>query len=129
MPRIPRHADPCPYTAATAALKALGGRWKVLVVRRLLEAGPQRYGELRRALPEGLTEKMLSQVLRELAADGLLAREERVARAPKVVVYRLTGVGRAAREVVEALASFGRRLEPRGDRDPPRHDAPPPPGG
>ena len=46
------------------------GKWKLLILRELL-AGASRFGELRRNL-SGISEKMLSQHLRELESDGLL---------------------------------------------------------
>lgn len=54
-------------------LKAIGGRWKVLILRELFME-VKRFNQLQRALP-GITQKMLTQQLREMAADGLVHRQ------------------------------------------------------
>ncbi len=56
----------------TAAIAVIEGKWKTTLLW-LLESGPQRPAELRRRVP-GLTEKVLTQALREMEADGLVDR-------------------------------------------------------
>ncbi|MFC4560967.1 winged helix-turn-helix transcriptional regulator [Nocardiopsis mangrovi] len=60
----------------TAAVAVIDGKWKTLVLW-LLEERPYRPGELRRRVP-GLTEKVLTQTLREMGDDGLVRREVHV---------------------------------------------------
>lgn len=107
MPRISRLIDDCPHAAATRTLKALGGRWKVLLLQELM-SGAKRYTAFRRALPR-ITPKMLAQQLQELEADGVIERRELVATPPKVVEYRLTPLGDAARPLLEAMVAWGDR--------------------
>lgn len=87
----------CPVTFT---LNKIGGRWKPLIINRLL-SGPKRYGELKREIP-AITEKMLIQHLKELEADQLLIR---VAKAvvPPHVEYSLTDCGRDLTPVLVAM--------------------------
>lgn len=75
----------------TAAIAVIDGKWKTLLLW-LLESRPHRPGELRRRLP-GLTEKVLTQALREMESDGLVHREVHDER-PLKTVYSLTPFGR-----------------------------------
>jgi DNA-binding HxlR family transcriptional regulator len=92
--------------ALTAALAALGGRWKLFVVYRLAE-GPRHFAALRRSLPE-VSAKVLAQQLRELQADGLVSRE-RLGPVPAPVTYALTPHGRSVLPVAEAIRLWGRQ--------------------
>jgi DNA-binding HxlR family transcriptional regulator len=106
--RGPSHAerDRCPlYTA----IQVIEGRWKPMICRRLGEAGPLGFGELRRAVP-GVTDKVLRQQLRQMQAAGLATRSIRTS--PLRVRYRLTPYGRTLGPVFEALWAWGvRHLE------------------
>lgn len=92
-----------------AAVSVIGGKWKPTLLW-LLESGPQRPGELRRQLP-GLTEKVLTQALRELESDGLVHREVHDV-LPLKTTYSLTGIGRELSELLAPISDWGhRRLE------------------
>lgn len=93
-----------PGCALTAALGALGGRWKLFVVYRLAE-GPQHFAALRRSLPD-LSAKVLAQQLRELQADGLVSRH-RSGPVPARVHYTLTPHGHSALPVAEQIRRWG----------------------
>lgn len=90
----------CPVRTS---LNLLGGKWKLLILAFLLD-GARRYGELRRLIPE-ITEKMLIQELRELEADGLVARTVHQQVPPKVE-YALVGPGEQVRPVLHALLGW-----------------------
>lgn len=92
----------CPIEATIAAV---GGKWKILILWRLGDR-TRRYGELKRLLPE-ITEKMLISQLRELEADGILARKS-YGEVPPRVEYALTPHGQALRPVLEAMCGWGR---------------------
>jgi len=85
-------------------LKIIGGRWKVLILWQL-QSGTRRFGELRR-LVSGITEKMLTQQLRELEQDGLVHREI-YREVPPRVEYSLTPRGESLRPILEAIHSWG----------------------
>jgi len=82
----------------------VGGRWRTVILSRLKE-GVHRYGELRRLIP-GVSEKMLTQRLRELEADGLVSRRD-LGTVPPHVEYDLTDEGRSLAPVLQALYDWG----------------------
>jgi DNA-binding HxlR family transcriptional regulator len=90
--------------ALTAALAAMGGRWKLFLVYRLGD-GPMHFAALRRSLPE-MSAKVLAQQLREMQADGLVERQPR-GPAPAPVIYALTPHGRSLLPVAEAIRRWG----------------------
>lgn len=91
----------CPvYTA----IQVIEGRWKPMIFRRLSD-GAFGFGELRRTMP-GVTIKVLRQHLRQLEADGLVARS--ASSKPALGVrYRLTPHGRTLGPVFETLWAWG----------------------
>ncbi|HEV3332980.1 MAG TPA: helix-turn-helix domain-containing protein [Bryobacteraceae bacterium] len=95
--------DRCPvYTA----IRVIEGRWKPMIFRRLGECALG-FGDLRRSMP-GVTIKVLRQHLRQLEADGLIARS--VQHQPALRVrYRLTPHGRTLGPVFETLWDWGVR--------------------
>ena len=92
----------CPLTAALAAL---GGKWKLILVYWLAEA-PRHFAALRQAVP-GISQKVLTQQLRELVADGIVRRLPR-GTVPVPVEYSLTDYGRTVLPLVEAVRRWGR---------------------
>ncbi|MFF7856824.1 winged helix-turn-helix transcriptional regulator [Streptomyces sp. NPDC007904] len=107
-----RRQDP-DVCGVTAAIAVIDGKWKTALLW-LLETAPHRPAELRRALP-GLTEKVLTDALREMEADGLVHREVYDVLPPKTV-YSLTAFGRELSEALAPLSDWGhRRLEKLAD--------------
>jgi DNA-binding HxlR family transcriptional regulator len=86
----------------------IAGRWTPVILARLKE-GTHRYGQLRRLIP-GLSEKMLTQRLRELEAAGLIERRvhTELPEHPAPVSYRLTEDGRSLSPVLQAMYDWGR---------------------
>lgn len=78
----------------------IGGRWKVLIIRELM-ADVKRFGELQRAL-SGITQKMLTQQLREMEEDGIIHREIYPQIPPKVE-YSLTPLGKSLQPILYAM--------------------------
>ncbi|MBD2164635.1 helix-turn-helix transcriptional regulator [Calothrix membranacea FACHB-236] len=81
-------------------LEVIGGRWKVLIIRELM-SGVKRFGELQRAL-HGITQKMLTQQLREMEEDGIIHREVYPQIPPKVE-YSLTALGESLQPILNAM--------------------------
>lgn len=77
----------CP---ARGVLDHVGDKWALLVLHRLAD-GPVRFNALRREI-HGVSQKVLSQVLKRLERDGLIARTA-YATVPVTVEYALTGLG------------------------------------
>ena len=67
---------PCMETCPlNRALTLIGGKWKMQILCSLHNNGPTRYNQLKRSL-DGVSNTVLSAALRELEADGLVARQE-----------------------------------------------------
>lgn len=92
------------------ALRVIGGKWKPLIVWHLME-GTLRFSELRRRIP-GITQKMLTQQLRELEADQLVDRKV-YAEVPPKVEYSLTDFGWTLEPVLDLLCAWGQTYEER----------------
>ena len=90
--------------AVENTLKVIGGRWKVLILRELFQ-DTRRFGQLHRAL-RGITQKMLTQQLREMEADGIVHREVYLQVPPKVE-YSLTPLGESLKPIIEAMHEWG----------------------
>jgi DNA-binding HxlR family transcriptional regulator len=93
------------------ALGVIGGKWKPLILWYLRGGETMRFSALRRAMP-AITQKMLTQQLRELESDGLLTRTV-FAEVPPRVEYALTELGRGIIPILEALCQFGKVFEAR----------------
>lgn len=100
------------YCMIEAAMEVLGGKWKMAIVNRLLP-GPQRFGELGRAMPT-ITQRMLTRQLRELEADGVVRRTV-YPQVPPKVEYDLTEIGQSLQTLAGQLESWGHWY--RGQRD------------
>lgn len=86
------------------ALAVIGGKWKPLVLFHLAH-GARRYGELKRAVG-GVSDKMLIQQLKELHADGVIARKDHQQVPPKVD-YSLTPFGKTLADALVPLCAWG----------------------
>src|SRR6187200_2553472 len=88
-----------------AALAVVGGKWKPIVLWHLAP-GARRFGELRR-LVAGISEKMLIQQLREMEADGIVARHD-FREIPPRVEYSLTEFGVSLSDALGPLSAWGK---------------------
>jgi DNA-binding HxlR family transcriptional regulator len=91
----------CPVQAT---INVLSGKWKVMIVWHL-SFGPKRFAQMRDLLP-GITEKVLTSQLRQLQADGVLARKA-TADIPPRVTYFLTREGEKLVPLMEELCAWG----------------------
>ena len=100
MPEPPVYA--CPVDVPVSVV---GGKWKLVILFYLLQQ-PRRTGELRRLIP-AISQKMLTQQLRELEADGLVARTI-YDQVPPKVVYGVEPAERARlSDLLQALCDWG----------------------
>jgi DNA-binding HxlR family transcriptional regulator len=98
----PNKVGGCPLTAALAAI---GGKWKLIIVYSLAES-PKHFAGLRQVLTS-ISQKVLSQQLRELISDGIVHRQPTGA-IPAPVEYSLTDYGRTVLPLVEDVRLWGR---------------------
>ena len=98
----PNKVTDCPLTAALAAI---GGKWKLIILYWLAES-PKHFAALRRLMPS-ISQKVLTEQLRELAGDGLVQREPKGA-IPAPVEYSLTDYGRSVLPLLEDVRLWGR---------------------
>lgn len=99
-------AERCPVRDV---LDRLGDKWTTLILIALA-AGPNRFGQLRRAVPD-ISKRMLSQSLRNLERDGLITRHV-IPSKPPGVEYRLAELGRSLLEPMAALIAWAERSHP-----------------
>ena len=92
------------YCGVELTLEILQGKWKPVILAHLKE-GPMRYGQLRSAIPR-LSDKMLSERLRDLEEQGLISRFK-VGRRGSPATYRLTRRGESLRPLLGALDDWG----------------------
>ena len=93
-----------PTCGLDVALAVIGGKWKPLILYHLQD-GPKRFGDLKR-LVAGISEKVLIQQLRDLAAAGVLVRHDHQQVPPKVD-YHVTPFGMSLVQALMPLCVWG----------------------
>ena len=82
----------------------IGEKWKVLILREIM-TGTKRFGEIHGSI-NGVSQKVLTQKLREMESDGLINRVA-YAEIPPRVEYSLTDLGMSLRPVLDSLKEWG----------------------
>ncbi|XVJ67404.1 MAG: helix-turn-helix transcriptional regulator [Lacibacter sp.] len=95
------------YNPVDFVLKKLGGTWKIPVLWRLRKK-TWRYTELQKDI-QHISQKMLTQTLKELEADGFVSKKV-YAEVPPRTEYSLTAKGTKAVEVITYLRNYGLQL-------------------
>ena len=99
-----RTKEELPECPVATAVSLIGGKWKLLILRNL-KVRPWRFNELQRDL-DGISQKVLTDTLRQMMADGLAYRRDYHEQPPRVE-YGLTELGKQMLPIVNALADFG----------------------
>ena len=99
-----RRANPIGECPLTAALAAVGGKWKLVIVNYLIDS-PRHFAALRQLMPD-VSQKVLTEQLRELIADEIVQREE-TGRVPARVIYSLTEYGRTVVPLLQSVRRWG----------------------
>ena len=95
-----------PYGCSVeATLAVIGGRWKPIIIFLLLQNDCLRFGELKNTI-QGITQRMLTQQLRELENDKIVHRKV-YAEVPPKVEYSLTKYGRSLEPIMIAMRDWG----------------------
>lgn len=97
-------AKELPACPVEMTLQLIGNRWKVLIMRDLLE-GTKRFGELKKSVGS-ITQKVLTQNLREMEESGLLIRKV-YAEVPPRVDYTLTEIGYSLKPILDSMIQWG----------------------
>lgn len=95
--------DELPICPVATAVSLIGGKWKLLIIRNLKER-PWRFNELQRDI-EGISQKVLTDSLRQMIDNGLVYRHDYQEMPPKVE-YGLTELGKEMLPIIDALADF-----------------------
>lgn len=91
----------CPV-ATTVGL--IGSKWKLLIMRNLLQR-PYRFNELQKSL-EGISQKVLTDSLRSMEADGIITRTA-YPEVPPRVEYALSELGETMRPIIKSMEVWG----------------------
>ncbi|MEM6622194.1 MAG: helix-turn-helix domain-containing protein [Pseudomonadota bacterium] len=97
--------DCSPGCPVEAAIGLIGGKWKCVILWHLHAEGTLRFSELRRRV-QNVTQRTMTNQLRELEADGLVHREV-YPQVPPKVEYSLTEMGRGLGPILLALKDWG----------------------
>lgn len=98
------HLEQLPACPVETTLTLISDKWKVLIIRDL-DGGTKRFGELKKSVT-GISQKVLTNNLRQMEKSGLVSRKV-YAEVPPKVEYTLTETGYSLRPVLSAMADFG----------------------
>ncbi|MGI6008171.1 MAG: winged helix-turn-helix transcriptional regulator [Ruminococcus sp.] len=93
-----------PECPVATTVQLIGGKWKLLILRNLLQR-PWRFNELKKSL-EGISQKVLTDSLRSMEADGIISRTV-FPEVPPRVEYALTELGESMRPIIDVMAEWG----------------------
>lgn len=102
---LEKRGNETPLCPVMTTLEVIGGKWKPAILWELRQHRIRRFGALKRALPN-ITQKMLTQQLRELEADGIIYRKV-YAEVPPRVEYTQTDYGRSLTPILDEMAHWG----------------------
>ena len=93
-----------PACPVATTVQMIGSKWKLLILRNLLQR-PYRFNELQKSL-EGISQKVLSDSLRSLEADGIITRTV-YPEVPPRVEYALSELGETMRPIIKSMEIWG----------------------
>lgn len=97
-----------PACPVETTLSLIGDKWKVLILRDLIE-GTKRFGELRKSIGS-ISQKMLTQQLRQMEEDDLVVRKV-YAEVPPRVEYSLTEHGLSLKPILDSMWVWGEQYK------------------
>jgi DNA-binding HxlR family transcriptional regulator len=93
-----------PECPVATTVQLIGSKWKLLIMRNLLQR-PWRFNELRKTLP-GISQKVLTDSLRSMEADGIVTRTV-YPEVPPRVEYCLSELGETMRPIIKSMEAWG----------------------
>ena len=93
-----------PACPVATTVQMIGSKWKLLIMRNLLQR-PWRFNELKKDL-EGISQKVLTDSLRSMEADGIVTRTV-YPEVPPRVEYALSELGESMRPIIKAMEIWG----------------------
>ena len=93
-----------PACPVATTVQIIGSKWKLLIMRNLLQR-PWRFNELKKGL-EGISQKVLTDSLRSMEADGIITRTV-YPEVPPRVEYALSDLGESMRPIMDAMEIWG----------------------
>lgn len=96
--------DELPYCPVATTVDLIGNKWKLLIMRELLK-GTQRFNAIHKAV-DGISQKVLTENLRKMEQDGIVAREV-FPEVPPRVEYSLTDLGESLRSIISSMSDWG----------------------
>ena len=103
-----RKKEDLPECDVATTVSMIGSKWKLLIIRNLI-LRPWRFNELQRALG-GISQKVLTDSLRQLEADGIITRTV-YPEVPPRVEYALSSLGESLNSIIAAMKQWGQRYK------------------
>lgn len=96
--------DELPTCPVATTVQLIGSKWKLLILRNLLQR-PWRFNELQKSL-DGISQKVLTDSLRSMEADGIITRTV-FPEVPPRVEYALSDLGETMRPILDSMKAWG----------------------
>ena len=93
-----------PECPVATTVQLIGSKWKLLILRNLLQR-PWRFNEMKKTI-DGISQKVLTDSLRSMEADGLITRTV-YPEVPPRVEYALSELGQSMRPIIKAMEEWG----------------------
>ena len=100
--------DELPDCPVATTVSLIGNKWKLLILRNL-RIRPWRFNELHKSL-DGISQKVLTESLRQLEADGIITRTV-YPEVPPRVEYALSALGESMRPILDAMQAWGEQYK------------------
>ena len=100
-----KRKDELPVCPVATTVSLIGSKWKILIIRDLRNR-PWRFNELQRSL-DGISQKVLTDSLRQMADDGLIIRKDYKTNPPRVE-YSLSDIGKELLPIIDSMETFGK---------------------
>lgn len=96
-----------PICPVATTVNLIGNKWKILIIRNLLSQNTIRFKDLKNGI-EGISQKVLTDNLRSLEADGLIIRTV-YPEVPPRVEYELSSLGKSLKPIIDSMADWGNK--------------------